>query len=50
MTTTLEPMSSAPASSEEQDEQRIMDAVRELALELSGNRAASAVSPTAWRS
>lgn len=47
MATTLRSVSSAPASSEEQDERRIMDAVRELALELSGERAASAVSPTA---
>ena len=47
MATTLGPVSSAPASSEEQDERRIVDAVRELALELSGDRAASAVSPTA---
>lgn len=47
MATTLGPVSSAPGSSEEQDERRIMDAVRELALELSGDRAASAVSPTA---
>ena len=47
MATTLGPVSSVPGSSEEQDERRIVDAVRELALELSGDRAASAVSPTA---
>ncbi len=47
MATTLGPASSVRGSSEEQDESRILDAVRELALELSGDRAARAVSPTA---
>src|ERR1700693_1081696 len=47
MATILGPVNSAPVSSEEQDERRIIEAVRELALELSGDRAASAVSPTA---
>jgi len=37
MATTVAPLGSAPQPSEEQYERRVMDAVRELALELSGD-------------
>lgn len=46
MATAVGPVNSTPTSSEEQDERRIIDAVRGIALELGGDRAASSVSPT----
>lgn len=47
MTLAESPPGPAPGSPAEQDEQRVLDEVRALALELGGDRAARAVSPMA---